>query len=59
MITVYGQNDFVHELNGVKFHHLQSKNIKHFYTPLRLKEIKAVVPKLETSEFPTLFPFDK
>ena len=44
MTKVYGQSDFVHELNGVDFHHLQSKKSKNFCNPSRVNEIKEVMP---------------
>jgi len=55
MTKVYGQSDFIHELNGVGFHHLQSKKAKGFCNPSRVNEIKEVIPKLEKGNFPKYF----
>ncbi len=52
LTKVYGKSDFVHELNGIDFHHLQSKKIKGFCNSSRVNEIKLILPKLERGEFP-------
>jgi len=55
MTKVYGQSDFVHELNGIDFHHVQSEKIKGFCNPSRISELKEVMPKLEKGDFPRNF----
>jgi len=55
MTKVYGQSAFLHELNGVDFHHLQSKKVKEFCSLSRVKEIKEVMPKFEKGDFPKYF----
>ncbi|UJF24456.1 hypothetical protein L0B52_09025 [Suttonella sp. R2A3] len=55
MTKMYGQSDFIHELNGVDFHHLQSKKAEGFCTPSRINEIKDVMPKFEKGDFPKYF----
>ncbi|MES2889449.1 MAG: hypothetical protein V4739_15755, partial [Pseudomonadota bacterium] len=46
LVKKYGQETFVHELNGINFHHLQSKGVPGFCTPQRVAEVKALVPAM-------------
>ena len=55
MTKAYGQSDFVHELNGVDFHHMQSKKVEGFCNTSRVEEIEEVMPKLEKGQFPQYF----
>ncbi len=55
MINEYGHDEFVHDMNGVMFHHLQSKSIKGFCTNERTAEAKKVITQLEAGNFPKLY----
>jgi|GEM_PF-1322039 len=55
MIKEYGESEFVHDMNGIMFHHLQSKTIKNFCNSSRVNEIKLVLAKLEKGDFPKYF----
>lgn len=46
---------FVHDMNGIGFHHVQSKSIDGFCSADRVSEIKSLVPKLEQGDFPKNF----
>ena len=59
MTEKYGQFDFIHDVNGVGFHHLHSKKVKKFCTEERVKEILEVIPKFEVGDFPELFDVKK
>ena len=51
--AAYGQDDFVHKLNGVDFHYAQVRNIgTSFCTPERVEEMKAAIAQFEASAFP-------
>ncbi|MDT8403637.1 hypothetical protein [Sulfuriflexus sp.] len=51
MSKKYGNPPIIHEINGVSFHHAQSKRIKSFCTKERIDELEMVIPKLERGEF--------
>lgn len=51
LVARWGHDRFVHELNGVDFHHLQSRGIPGFCTPERVAEIKALLPAMAAGEF--------
>ena len=55
MTEKYGQFDFIHDVNGIGFHHLHSKKVKKFCTEERVNEILNVIPKFEAGDFPELF----
>jgi hypothetical protein len=55
MIREYGKDELTHDMNGIMFHHLQSKKIKNFCTTERITEAKKVVSGLEVGSFPKLF----
>lgn len=59
MIKIYGESEVVHELNGIYFHHLQSKKISYFCNADRINEIKSVMPKFENGYFPKYFKGEK
>lgn len=52
MSEKYGNSPFIHESNGIMFHHLQSKKINNFCTKDRISEIKEVIVELEHGHFP-------
>tara|TARA_R100000687_G_C6422957_1_gene151916 strand:+ start:110 stop:544 length:435 start_codon:yes stop_codon:yes gene_type:complete len=51
----FGNDPFIHDMNGVGFHHMQSKNIEGFCSPERVDEIKDLIPNMEAGEFPEKF----
>lgn len=51
MSKKYGNDPFIHDMNGVGYHHMLSQNIQNFCTPERVKEIKKVIPKFEAGDF--------
>lgn len=55
MSQQYGQDEMIHEMNGVDYHHMQSKSIADFCTPERLSELNQVIPQLESGQFPDVF----
>lgn len=46
---------FSHDMNGIEFHHLQSKTISDFCTPERVNQIRTLIPKFENGNFPKPF----
>lgn len=46
---------FKHDMNGIEFHHLQSKKIEGFCTTERIKEVKSLIPDFEAGKFPKPF----
>lgn len=53
--TRFGQSSFVHELNGIGFHHRQSKGNPAFCTPERVHELNELMPKFAQGDFPKKF----
>lgn len=51
MSQTYGNDAFVHDLNGVGFHHVQSQKIKNCCTKERISKIADVVPQFEAGRF--------
>lgn len=54
----YGHSEIVHDMNGVQFHHLQSKKIADFCSVERISEIKKVLHEL-SNEQPKSSDLDK
>lgn len=55
MSDTYGHDAFIHDLNGISFHYLQSKQIGDFCTKDRMLELSDVIPKFEAGNFPAHF----
>ncbi len=55
MISKYGHDRFVHDMNGIMFHHMQSRKIDEFCSKDRIEEAKKVVTDLEAGVFPVIF----
>ena len=51
----FGSDPFIHEFNGIGFHHLHSSGIDGFCTPDRVQEIRSLMPQFEAGEFPVIF----
>lgn len=51
LISRFGHDRLVHGMNGVDFHHLQSKRAPGFCTALRVEELWRVVPAMAAGRF--------
>ena len=57
LINAYGEEEIIHDMNGIMFHHLQSEKITNFCTADRVQEIKTVIANIEQGKIPK--PFSK
>ena len=55
LIEKYQQDEMTHSMIGVGFHAAQSKANPDFCTQERVDEIKEMIPKFESSDFPKKF----
>lgn len=51
LISRFGHDRLVHGMNGVDFHHLQSKRVPGFCTAQRVDELRRVVPAMAAGQF--------
>ncbi|MCW8889839.1 MAG: hypothetical protein OQL20_04185 [Sedimenticola sp.] len=50
LVAKYGHSEFVHDMNGIMFHHMQSKKIDSFCTADRLEEVKQIISETEVEK---------
>lgn len=55
MSEEFGHDPFIHDLNGVSFHNMQSKNIEGFCSDARVKELEGLIIFMEIGDFPEKF----
>lgn len=51
LIERYGHDRLMHELNGIEFHHLQSKGVPQFCTAERVAQLQGLLPKWQQGGF--------
>lgn len=51
LVTRFGHDRLTHDLNGVGFHHQQSRKVPGFCTEARLAELKTAVPAMAAGRF--------
>ncbi len=51
----YDISKVMHEINGINFHHMQSKKVAGFCTPERMREIHQYMPRFLIGDFPVIY----